>query len=251
MYIQPNITINKTLSIIKDKIINKIPFCLTRFGDGEIYVLNRNGYEAFNIRACSEYGYEYPKEVNQFYNDANFIINNALSKTDIIGILDKNCDIIDKNIYKENIWSFTKKRLESLRSDYNKVLICDHMIARSKSLGNIYEFKKILNNEDLHIITPNKSKLENKKLENILECNVTITEHPFNINFNNRNSFIENFKNIKENVVIYGCGLQKDYGVILKNDYGKIALDMGATIDAWSGVMSRPWFSNKQSYLNI
>ena len=40
-YITPNKTIEETIGIIKDKILNKTPFALTRFGDGEIYILNR------------------------------------------------------------------------------------------------------------------------------------------------------------------------------------------------------------------
>lgn len=253
MYLQPNISIFETITIIKDKIKNKIPFALTRFGDGEIYILNGNGYDSFNSRICSEYGYSYPSEVVNIYKDAKIIIENALIKSDIIGIMDKNCDIISKGIYKDDIWSLPEKFINNLGLDINDVTICDHMIARNKSFGNILEFKKILNGEDLHIISPNKKLLDSKNISKILECNVNITEHPYNINFNNRDEFIKSFDNIRENVVVYGCGLQKDYGVILKDKFGKIALDMGATMDAWSGIMSRPWFNknNKQDYLTI
>ena len=52
---------------------------------------------------------------------------------------------------------------------------------------------------------------------------------------------------IKEDVVLLGVGLQKDYGVILRDEFGKIAIDMGATMDAWSGIISRPWFNKGQS----
>ncbi len=48
-----------------------------------------------------------------------------------------------------------------------------------------------------------------------------------------------------------GIGLQKDYGVILRDECGKIAIDMGATMDAWAGIKSRAWFKEggKQDYL--
>ena len=42
-YITPNKTIEETVEIIKSKISTKTPFALTRFGDGEIYILNRSG----------------------------------------------------------------------------------------------------------------------------------------------------------------------------------------------------------------
>ena len=47
--------------------------------------------------------------------------------------------------------------------------------------------------------------------------------------------------------MLLGVGLQKDYGVILRDEFGKIALDMGATMDAWAGIISRPWFNKGQS----
>jgi hypothetical protein len=39
----------------------------------------------------------------------------------------------------------------------------------------------------------------------------------------------------------------------LKNDFGKVSLDLGATMDAWSGIYSRPWFreGNTQEHLII
>ena len=167
--------------------------------------------------------------------------------------MDENCDIINKGVYKKEIWSLPNKFVTNLGINIDDIKICDHMIARSKMLGDILEFKKILNGSDLHIITPNKEQLDKKKLNGILDCNVSITEHPFNINFNNRNEFIKGFGDIKEKVVIYGCGLHKDYGVILRDQFGKIALDMGATMDAWSGLLTRPWFGKggKQSYLRV
>ena len=90
-------------------------------------------------------------------------------------------------------------------------------------------------------------------MSNLLQTEVKITEHPFSINFNNRDEFVQNLKNIEEPVVLLGIGLQKDYGIYLKENYGKIVLDMGATLDAWSGLITRPWFhkGNRQSYLMI
>ena len=58
---------------------------------------------------------------------------------------------------------------------------------------------------------------------------------------------IKSFEKIKEDVVLLGVGLQKDYGVILRDEFGKIAIDMGATMDAWAGIISRPWFNKGQS----
>ncbi len=51
-YITPNKTIEETIEIITNKISTKTPFALTRFGDGEIYILNRSGGDNFEEKNC-------------------------------------------------------------------------------------------------------------------------------------------------------------------------------------------------------
>jgi hypothetical protein len=41
-FLTPNISIVDTVQLIKEKIESKTPFALTRFGDGEIYILNNS-----------------------------------------------------------------------------------------------------------------------------------------------------------------------------------------------------------------
>jgi hypothetical protein len=41
MYLQPTITIQQTIDLIKEKIKSNEPFALSRYGDGEIHFLNR------------------------------------------------------------------------------------------------------------------------------------------------------------------------------------------------------------------
>ena len=127
------------------------------------------------------------------------------------------------------------------------------MLSRHKEFGSVEGIRDILQGKSVNIITPHKNILESKNLSNLLQTEVKITEHPFSINFNNRDEFVQNLKNIEEPVVLLGIGLQKDYGIYLKENYGKIVLDMGATLDAWSGLITRPWFhkGNRQSYLMI
>ena len=252
-YIQPNLTINETVNIIKSKISSETPFSLTRFGDGEIYIINGNGTDEFKKKICRNWGYSYPDQVEKGYSEIRKILIDSMVKSDIIGFMDKNTKTLPPNFYRENTWSLPTTFLTDIGRDLLTTQICDHMIARSNELGNIHNFKEILNGKDLHIISTNKSKLESKNLSKILECNVKITDHPTEININNRDEFIRELSNIKEPVVIYGTGLLKDYGVYLRDNFGKVTLDLGATMDAWSGIISRPWFgkNNKQDYLVI
>lgn len=251
-YLHPFITNEDAISLIKEKINSKTPFAFTRFGDGEIHILNRNGFEQFEKKICKQWGYEYPSEIQKVYDDAGDVIRNAFIKSDLIGLMDKNCGIININ-YKPEHWSLKKDLVESWGVKTEDLQICDHMLSRQSFFGSMEGMRNILNGEPLHIITPYVERMKQRNLDKLLGVEVTYTLHPENINFNNRNSILESFSNIKPSVVVMGIGLQKDYGIILRDNYGKIALDMGATMDAWAGIRSRLWFGKggKQEYLVV
>lgn len=249
-YLHPNINDDEIIEIVKDKIKSGTPFALTRFGDGEIYIINRNASNLFLKKNLNEWGYNYPNQIKDFYDDANLVINNALLKSDVIGLMNRHCEIVSIG-YSPITWSIKKNTIESLGIDPENLQICNHMISRTYNFGSIHGFKDIIQGQDFHIISTNTNQIKTKKLEEFFGVNIGYTYHDPNINFNNREEFINNFSNIKEKIVIMGIGLQKDYGVILRDNFGKIALDMGATMDAWAGIKSRPWFNknNTQSYL--
>ncbi len=251
-YLYPFLSDDDTISIIKKKIKTNIPFALTRFGDGEICILNRNASQQFLKKNLNEWGYTYPKEINNFYNDANNVIRKSFIESDIVGLMNPKCDIVNIG-YTEESWSLTKDLVSSFGVELTKLQICNHMISRTFNLGSIQGFKDIIQGKNFNIISTNIGKIKTKGLEKKFGVGIGYTNHPININFNNRSKFISDFKNIKEDIVIMGVGLQKDYGVILRDEYGKIVLDMGATMDAWAGIHSRQWFhkGGSQEYLII
>lgn len=159
--------------------------------------------------------------------------------------MDPNTKVV-KIPYNYNIWSIEKYKAELWGRNIKDIKICDHMISRSLELGNIDSMKNLLNGHSVNIISPNTKILVPKQLEKRLETEVRFTHHSRDVNFRNRDVFLKSFENIKEDVVLLGVGLQKDYGVILRDEFGKIAIDMGATMDAWSGIISRPWFNKGQ-----
>jgi hypothetical protein len=250
-YLNPSLTDLETVKLIKEKIESNTPFALTRFGDGEIYILNRNASEHFLKKNLNEWGYNYPSQINEFYDDANTILKRSIVLSDVIGLMNPNCVIAKHINYKSSVWSLKKEDIVSFGADISKLKICNHMISRSEIMGSLQGFKNIIQGKSFHIISRNTNEMKNRKLEDLFNVKITYTHHPNNINFNNREDFISGFKDIKEDIVIMGVGLQKDYGIILRDNYGKIALDMGATMDAWSGIISRPWFNNGnlQDYL--
>jgi hypothetical protein len=250
MNLQPNLTDIDTINIIKEKIKTKTPFALTRFGDGEIFILKKNASNGFLRKNLPLWGYKYPQEINDFYTSWGSVITDSLIKSDVIGLMN-----VDNNIpsLNYNDWTISDDFVKSLGVNIEKLNICNHMVSRSYEMGSVEGFKNIIQGNDIHIICPTTSIMKEKNLSKVFGVGVTYTEHSNKINFDNRNEFINKFKNIKEDIVFLGVGLQKDYGVILRDEYGKICIDMGATMDAWSGIISRPWFNkgNVQDYLLI
>jgi hypothetical protein len=240
-YLSPNTSDSESIELIKTKIRSSEPFAFTRFGDGEIYVLNKKSYPEFEKKNCSEWGYKYPEEIQNFYEDGSEIIRNAFIHSDLIGIMDKNCDIVRIN-YSPKTWSIEKSVVRDWGLNPDYLTICDHQLSRQKILGSIEGMKDVLQGRSVHIISTNVEKLKPKNLSKLLDCEVTYTFHSKDINFNNREDFLKSFREIKSEVILLGVGLQKDYTTILKNKHGKISLDMGATLDAWASIYSRPWF---------
>jgi hypothetical protein len=240
-YLSPNTSDFEAIELIRTKIRASEPFAFTRFGDGEIYVLNKKSYPEFEKKNCLEWGYKYPEEIQNFYEDGSEIIRSAFIHSDLIGIMNKNCDIVRIN-YSPKTWSIEKTLMKGWGLNPENLTICDHQLSRQKILGSVEGMKNILQGKSVHIISTNVEKLESKNLSNLLDCEVTYTFHSKDINFNNREDFLKSFEKIKSEVVLLGVGLQKDYTTILKNKHGKISLDMGATLDAWASIYSRPWF---------
>ena len=256
-YLTPNITVSESIDIIKDKIKTKTPFSFTRFGDGEIYILNKNGYKYkdWEKRLCDDWGYNYPSDVDRAYNEVGNIIKYSLLNTDMVGIMSENHEIfnISGMEFNPDTWSISLKKIEELGGDINKLLVGEHMLPRYREFGNIYEFSKIISGNDIHIISARSENLKKKNLDEILGVRVGYTNHDYNINVDNRESIFKRFETIKEPIVLLGTSILKDYGPILSKNFGKISLDFGATLDAWAGIYSRPWFheGNTQEYLVI
>lgn len=239
--------ISEAIFLIKESIKNKKPLSLVRIGDGEINFIKGRGNDSWNSLVCDLYG---TNTIQQAFSIYRPLIEDAISKTDILGLLEPGSKYVSLN-YDEDLWSISDSYILGLRESLP--LIVDHQISRSRELGSVEGMKNILSGSSVHIISPNIERLRERKIWDLLGSDTSFTEHPISINEFNRNPIIDSFKNIKEDVVLLGVGLHKDYCTILKNDYGKIAIDLGATLDAWAGLKTRGWFEkgNLQDYLLI
>jgi hypothetical protein len=244
-YLKHNIKDDEFYNLLKNSINKKIPFAFTRFGDGEIAILNKTLKEKYHIPFCARWKYKYPEEYNLAINDCIDIIKVGIEGSDVIGLMDPmNMDKGNISLkYNEKVWSIQCDRLTELGIDPTKLIIGDHQISRKRQLGDVNEFKKILNNNPIHIITTNSDYMKRARLNELLEADITYTQIDRSMGLRERGKVLNKFKGIKEDIVIYGAAVSgKDFAVRLKEDYGKIALDFGATLDAWGGVVSRPWF---------
>ena len=237
MYIKPNLTTPQTVSMVSDAIENRIPFSLSRLGNGEIYFLNNTCPESLKIKFCKLWGYKYPEDFQEGRAKIVEIIESGIAGADILGILDPKSPIAKSLMratgdeYRPSWWSITQQTLERISPC---VHICDHQISRTKEFGIANNFKHILNGRSLHIISPNKN-LIYKNLSEILNADVKIF-----VSDNNRETILRGLDLIDSDVIIYGASVTgKDIGTIMKSR-GKVAIDFGSTLDAWSGLITRP-----------
>lgn len=247
-YLYPNISDEDAINLIKEKITTNTPFSYIRFGDGEILIMNdKKHHEQFQGRVCGQCGLEYPKDVDKAFSIYREILWNTFIKSDMIGI----SNFINKISFQQG-WSLKKSIVNERNINIDELLIATHILPRHPNMGEMNGMKNLIQGNDIHIISPNKDLLIKNKIDKKLGVNITYTDHT-KINYGNRDTLIESFKDIKENIVLYGTSLNKDYGIILRDKHGKISIDMGSVLDAWSGLGTRPEYreGNKHSYLTI
>lgn len=248
MYLKNNITDKQFIEKLKDCIKNDTPFCFSRFGDGEIYFINNNVPDKIKNLLKSTWGYE---DVDMGIKEVLKTLNVALVESDVIGLMNAGNKISEHIRYTDKAWSIKIDYIKKIGG--KNVLVADHMIARSNSLGNIKEFKNIIQGKNIAIVSPRANLLKKNRIHDILGVNVNYIEVPMGIKIENRKPIFDKLDTIKEPIVLYGCSITgKDFGVYLRNR-GKIALDFGATLDAWSGLVTRKWFKEDglQNYCTI
>lgn len=236
-YPKHNISNAEFIKILKEKIKNKESLSFTRFGDGEIHFINNNIPKIIEDQLRVTWGYD---DMNSARKDVLEIINKGLEDSDIIGLMNPNNEISKNISFSYSKWSISLEYLFKIRK--KKLLVADHMITRGTSLGDIHKFKDIIWGNDIAIVSPRVELLKENQLEKFLGVNVNYVNVPMGMKLNDRSEIFNKLDNIREHIVLYGCSINgKDFGSYLSNK-GKIALDFGATLDAWGGLITRKWF---------
>ena len=250
-FVEVNMTDANFCALLKKSIEDKTPLSLARFGDGELAPLRRNNSNipgpTWRAGLRKKWGYD-----ETTYKDGENlvveILNRALKMSDIVGVMNpanKIAKALGVTTYG-NRWGLLSSRVKKTGRT-KKILACDHQVPRGESLGNLNNFKNILNGNNLHIISPRTERLKKNNIDKILGCKVSYTnagmENPrANRLKYSREKLFKKIDDIEDNIVIVALTLMgKDIPQYL-SERGKICLDFGATVDAWAGIITRKWF---------
>ena len=252
------------LEKIQLSIKNKTPLSYIRIGDGEIQLLKLPKHCQIDME--SEIRESALTSVFRRYNqtytptahlDSSFlkkwqkIVIDAINTSDYLGIFSYQ-EIIELRgagfLEMDDRYVPNKFVLEHYNFDFDKLKTCSPLFNRFPALGIIENFKKLIGNERITIMTDMTEELKvNKKFKKYLgdqvdfisvkHTHATATDKTFY----QRDYLRSHFKDIKSHVVLYCLGgAGKDLCNELKNDWGKCVIDMGSVMDAWAGSISRP-----------
>ena len=265
-----NITDAELFVAIQSSIANTTPLSYIRMGDGEIQIIKKILHcktpDELNIRAHAlkhialRYGEVYTEDNPVMLKWRQDIID-TFKSSDYCGIFTSQEieEMMALGWLREASKEATLARYVPNREifdhyniDINKLKICSVMFNKGEQLGIIENFKELVGNRRITIIT---NQTENLKKNHRFQINfkdqvdfITIKhEHgnPKSKALNQKDWVRSHFKDIENHVVLFGMGGgAKDLCNELKNDWGKCAIDMGSTLDAWAGIISRPSTAN-------
>jgi hypothetical protein len=183
-----------------------------------------------------------------FIHKIQKIVLRAINSSDYLGMFTFK-EVLDRSAYMglDDRYVPSEIVLDYHKINLDKLNICSPLHNRDPELGNIDNFKELIGNERITIMTDMADELkENKKFQDTFGNSVDFISVKHNHastdkTFYQREYIRSQFKNIKTHVVVFALGLAgKDFCSELKNDWGKCAIDMGSTVDAWAGSISRP-----------
>lgn len=275
--VKANISDEEIINIINESIKNGTSISVSRCGDGEMHILkNENDFVTdsdkvihhvsmisilsrnaiFKCTQCKDYKgvhtwckcYLHNKAAIDWILHMRHIIIDTIKKSDYIGL---NCPKVDQRWY-----GISESVLRRHGIDVNTLKITTSDWPKHPLIGDPNEFKKILDGRPIHIITSRVRNLKRVQFESYIGSPITYTmlndeEGTTNMSYYQRKELIDSLSNIKEDIIILGGGAYiKDIIPILKNDYGKICLDMGSVLDIWAGILSRKTFLSESKHCN-
>ena len=177
---------------------------------------------------------------------ARDIISYAIKESDYVGLT-----VPGRNAH---YYTITDNILKRYNIGSDKLKTISSLFPREEMFGSLKNFKKIIQGNDVHFITPNVKRFKAGKIEDLLGVNVTYTDISGKETWHAdvREKIKKDLLVTKAPIVLFGGG----YGVKSlipwsAKELGKISIDVGSIIDAWSGLQSRHMFMKEEfHYLN-
>lgn len=243
-YIDNNVTHMEGVALLKKAIDAEEPFAFTRFGDGDLNIIRSKFNARWIKRGFAKQGLKGSYAEN--HKKLKKVIIDGMKGSDMIGIMSQKT--IRKFGFRPDVWSIPVDDLRRYQIPIEDLVVSDHQLPHSRLCGYIPSFKEIIDGKPIHIISHHSEFLKQNNLDKLLDTEITYTKSPSYF-YSNRDKLFEKFPEIEEKIVLFACsGGGKDVGVHLKNNYGKVAIDMGSVIDAWAGVISRIRFNPGKEY---
>lgn len=242
-HLKINTSNNDILKQIEISIRERKPFSFCRFGDGEFTFINGEKTSHILVKNfCKNWGFSWPSQAENAKKQFLSILIEALKNTNFLGILDPSSSVAKMQTIKAAGWTSSYERLRGLGvKDPSHYRIFDMLIVRSQALGNPKNFARILNGEPIKIISCRTQQLKANQIEKLLNVPVSYTHvnSDLHLTKTNRSWLLNKLEEIKEFVVLVALGpIGKDVPSRLEA-MGKVAIDMGSTIDAWASIVTR------------
>jgi len=202
-----------------------------------------------NIWACSTHKSmgNKPSTCKCYLENENYKRWISLSR-EIISYSIKNSDYIGLTVpgKNHNYYSISNDVLKRYNIDSSKLRVISSLFPREESFGSLEAFKDIIQGNNIHIVTSNVQRFKDNNIHKLLDVNITYTDIGGNSIMSDIN-VLERIKkdiiNTKAQVILFGGG----YGVKglipwATKELGKISIDVGSVLDAWSGYKSRHMF---------
>ncbi len=255
-----SITTSETVFMLATHIKNGKPICLHRMGDGELYILRsakgniKQGWGIFK-RALRLSGLGNPKAPDPREDlDRWLHMNQAGIETYRANILQgvQGADILavgkiydGRPLRSTTIagWDSDPEELESLGINTTNKYWCPFTVTRSRELGTVDGVRKLLDGTPVHIINRHTEKLKKNGVAKLLGTAVGYTTYPARGTMKARADILAKLPYITEPVVLTATG---GFGKIINNilrDMGKIVIDMGSSLECWTGIIPRACFA--------
>jgi hypothetical protein len=220
----------------------------------EFYADRYHYYNMYNNYMINRWGvYDKATQLNIIKVLGESLINSLQTSTHI-GISQPNLSHIGDYVLYKHSYTPHIELFAACGVDFNR--LTDVAINLDERIANPYKFKEMIKGKPIHIFTSNEYELKNvTKLHEVLETEITYTNLSprkkdwRSHSFANHDFLLKRCNDIGEQIVLYGLGYgAKHITSHLSSVYGKVALDLGSTLDGWAGRITRPHHYEK-SYM--